>query len=122
METVGVIIGILVLLGLFFWAAKSFNPEEPESRRDRFKELIPGVSELFKLEHDKYKQTHEQAPYKLEPPEPAEQLAIPVTTLNPLPKPERKRKYTKRSTYWTSSRVKTKMRKARKARKSSKSK
>lgn len=110
MEATGVIIGILVVLGLFFvvWAAKNFKPEEDESREERLKRMLPDINVLFKSELDKYTQTHDTAPYKLEPPESAVVVAV-------AEKP--KRKYTKRSTYWNSRRVKNKMRKARAAKK-----
>jgi hypothetical protein len=56
------------------------------------------------------------APYKVEPPKSTEQLAISIAHKSA------KRKYTKRSKYWNSAKVKAKMSKARKARKPSKSK
>ena len=74
---------------------------------------------------DKAKEEHSnEAPYKVEPPMSAEQLALPYKPIDWTfaNAPEPKRKYTKRSKYWSSPKVKTKMSKARKARKSSKSK
>lgn len=79
---------------------------------------------LVKMSDKAKEERSNEAPYKVEPPMSAEQLALPYKpiewTFANAPKP--KRKYTKRSKYWSSPKVKTKMSKARKARKSSKSK
>lgn len=79
---------------------------------------------LVKMSDKAKEERSNEAPYKVEPPMSAEQLALPYKpiewTFANTPKP--KRKYTKRSKYWSSPKVKTKMSKARKARKSSKSK
>lgn len=79
---------------------------------------------LVKMSDKAKEERSNEAPYKVEPPKSTEQLALPHKpiewTFANAPKP--KRKYTKRSKYWTSPKVKTKMSKARKARKSSKSK
>ena len=81
---------------------------------------------LVKMSDKAKEERSNEAPYKVEPPKSAELLALPLVhkpiewTFANAPKP--KRKYTKRSKYWSSPKVKTKMSKARKARKSSKSK
>ena len=72
-----------------------------------------GLYMLMKISDKARKDRSNEAPYKIERPMSAEQLAVPGKL---------KRKYTKRSKYWSSPKVKTKMSKARKARKSSKSK
>lgn len=115
-----VVVGVLLLAWWLVIQAK--HPiDAPESRQDRLKELLPGVSELFKAEYDKYKEAHEQAPYKLEPSNASDLVAVsdqPKKRGRPLGsknKP-RKRPYTKRSPYWTSGKLKVKMAKARKAR------
>lgn len=81
---------------------------------------------LVKMSDKAKEERSNEAPYKVEPPKSTEQLAVSLvhkpiewTFANA---PEPKRKYTKRSKYWGSPKVKTKMSKARKARKSSKSK
>lgn len=81
---------------------------------------------LVKMSDKAKEERSNEAPYKVEPPKSTEQLAVSLVhkpiewTFANAPKP--KRKYTKRSEYWSSPKVKTKMSKARKARKSSKSK
>ena len=81
---------------------------------------------LVKMSDKAKEERSNEAPYKVEPPKSTEQLAVSLPhkpiewTFANAPKP--KRKYTKRSKYWSSPKVKTKMSKARKARKSSKSK
>jgi len=101
---------------------------------------------LVKMSDKAKEERSNEAPYKVEPPKSTEQLALPHKpikwTFTNAPEPKRedrdllkllenwgsldelktKRKYTKRSKYWSSPKVKTKMSKARKARKSSKSK
>lgn len=81
---------------------------------------------LVKMSDKAKEERSNEAPYKVEPPKSTEQLALPHKpiewTFANAPEPKPKRKYTKRSKYWSSPKVKTKMSKARKARKSSKSK
>ena len=66
------------------------------------------------IENRKGTPNEPEPPYKIERPMSAEQLAISIAHKSA------KRKYTKRSKYWGSTKVKNKMSKARKARKSSK--
>jgi len=68
-----------------------------------------GLYMLMKISDKARKDRSNEAPYKIERPMSAEQLAVPGKL---------KRKYTKRSKYWNSAKVKAKMFKARKARKS----
>jgi hypothetical protein len=83
---------------------------------------------LVKMSDEAKEKRNDEAPYKVEPPKSTEQMAVsdtwetvpPADHFEPYCKP--KRKYTKRSKYWSSPKVKTKMSKARKARKPSKSK
>jgi len=96
--------------------------------------MIISAWAAYKVIHDylaeRRKGTHNEpeAPYKIEFENPTVDVAIPDNpaheaikwTFANAPKP--KRPYTKRSKYWSSPKVKTKMSKARKARKSSKSK
>lgn len=71
---------------------------------------------LVKISDKAKEKRNDEAPYKVEPPKSTEQLAISIAHKSA------KRKYTKRSKYWSNPKVKTKMSKARKARKPSKSK
>jgi hypothetical protein len=71
---------------------------------------------LVKISDKAKEKRNDEAPYKVEPPKSTEQLAISIAHKSA------KRKYTKRSKYWNSAKVKAKMSKARKARKPSKSK
>ena len=71
-----------------------------------------GLYMLMKISDKARKDRSNEAPYKIERPMSAEQLAISIAHKSA------KRKYTKRSKYWSSPKVKTKMSKARKARKS----
>ena len=71
---------------------------------------------LVKISDKAKEKRNDEAPYKVEPPKSTEQLTISIAHKSA------KRKYTKRSKYWNSAKVKAKMSKARKARKPSKSK
>jgi hypothetical protein len=68
------------------------------------------------IENRKGTPNEPEPPYKIEPPASPEHLAISIAHKSA------KRRYTKSSKYWSSTKVKNKMSKARKARKSSKSK
>ena len=72
---------------------------------------------LVKMSDKAKEERSNEAPYKVEPPMSAEQLALPYKpiewTFANAPKP--KRKYTKRSKYWGSPQHKAKLKKARKA-------
>ena len=71
---------------------------------------------LVKISDKAKEKRNDEAPYKVEPPKSTEQMAVSIAHKSA------KRKYTKRSKYWNSAKVKAKMSKARKARKPSKSK
>lgn len=103
---------------------------------------------IFKAMHDYLANNHgnppnePEAPYKLEPEKPADNVAIPDTSPQPehepgyhlatvsdnaiqwtfanAPELKPKRKYTKRSKYWSTNKPAQKMRKARKAKRKSK--
>ena len=76
---------------------------------------------LVKMSDKAKEERSNEAPYKVEPPKSTEQLAVSLVhkpiewTFANAPKP--KRKYTKRSKYWTTNKPAKRMQKARKARK-----
>ena len=83
-----------------------------------------GLYMLMKLSDKAKEERSNEAPYKVEPPKSTEQLAVPLphkpiewTFANA---PEPKRKYTKRSKYWTDKRKKAAARKAKKKTRKSK--
>ena len=130
MEAAGILIGIIVLLGLFFvvWASKNFK------RDDSSMEEVLNNEMPYKLEPTEASESGKYPPLEKLPKakdednyrnETTDGMAFPEDELihlpdhfEPYPKP--KRKYTKRSKYWETEKPAKRMQKARKAKRKSK--
>lgn len=118
MEATGILIGIIVLLGLFFvvWASKNFKRDDSSMEEVLNSEMPYKLEPTEASESGKYPPSDRQELEKLigkhneKTPNTTYDVAFPT-------KSKPKRKYTKRSTYWTTNKPAQKMRKARKARK-----